>query len=577
MLDLFLHRNSINRYFQMEETIIIVGGLSAGPSAAAKARRVNENAKILLFEKTEYVSYATCGIPYSLSGTIKKRDKLLVVSPELLRDRFKIDVHLNEPVIDILPDEHKIITSQREYSYSKLIYTAGAAPFVPPIKNLEQTEDWTNCRTIEEYDKIITDKVLTEKRNITVLGAGLIGVEVAENLTKIGKKVTIVELAPSVLSPWDSKFGNLAENVLKENGIDVYTNTTIHNLNVENGHIVSVGLSNGEEIACDYLLMGIGGRPNTGMLASKGAETIRNGAIKVNAKMETNLQDIYAAGDCASIMNIQTGEHDYFPMGTHANKGGRAAGANAAGGEEHFIGAYRTAIVKVFNYTLARTGLNPRSLKMMNQDFESTLIVAPSTPGFYPDPKDMILEIHYNSNTRQVMGAEIFGEKGVDKRIDVISTAILGKLTVDDLPNLDLAYAPPYSPAKDPVIVAGFVSGNKDKHKFREITSDDLYNIIRSENRDRHQIIDVRSPIELETKGIIESAVNIELDQLRKNLGVLRKDIPTVVYCARGLRAYVAAMILENNGFKKVYNLGGGFNTWEKLGMEIKSYSIENK
>ena len=561
----------------MEETIIIVGGLSAGPSAAAKARRVNEDAKILLFEKTEYISYATCGIPYSLSGTIKKRDKLLVVKPELLRDRFGIDIHLNEPVIDILPDQRKIITSKAEYKYTKLIYTAGASPFVPPIKNLDKAENWTNCRTIEEYDKIVEDKVVTEKKNITVLGAGLIGVEVAENLNKIGKKVTIVELAPTVLSPWDSKFGNLAENVLKDNGIDVYTNTTIDDLKVEDGHIVEVKLSNGDVIPCDYLLMGIGGRPNTSMLASKGAETIRNGAIKVNAKMETNLPDIYAAGDCASIMNIQTGEHDYFPMGTHANKGGRAAGANAAGGEEHFKGAYRTAIVKVFDFTLARTGMNPRALKMLNQDFESTLIVAPSTPGFYPNPKDMIMEIYYNSNTREVLGAEIFGEKGIDKRIDVLSTAILGKLTVDDLPDLDLAYAPPFSPAKDPVIIAGFVSGNKDKNKFHEINADDLCNIIRSENKDKHQIIDVRAPIELERQGMIESAVNIELDVLRDNLEGLDKEKPTIVYCARGLRGYVAIMILENKGFKKLYNLGGGFNTWKQLGMEIKSYSTENR
>lgn len=561
----------------MDETIIIIGGLSAGPSAAAKARRVNEKAKIILFEKTEYVSYATCGIPYSLSGTIKKRDKLLVVSADLLRDRFNIDVHLNEPVIDILPEEHKIRTADGEYQYTKLIYAVGATPFVPPIVGLDKTEDWSNCRTIEDYDKIVSDKVLSEKEHITVLGAGLIGVEVAENLNKIGKKVTIVEMAPSVLSPWDSKFGNLAENVLKERGIDVFTNTTIEALNIENGKVAEVKLSNGDLIPCDYLLMGIGGRPNTRMLAEKGADTIRNGAIKVNAKMETNLPDIYAAGDCASIMNIQTGEHDYFPMGTHANKGGRAAGANAGGGEEHFKGAYRTAIVKVFDYTLARTGLNPRALKMMNYDYESTFIVGPATPGFYPDPKDMMMEIYYNSNTREVVGAEIFGEKGVDKRIDVLSTAILGKLTVDDLPNLDLAYAPPFSPAKDPVIIAGFVSGNKEKNNFKEISVDTLSNIIRSENAGKHQIIDVRAPIELERQGVIESALNIELDSLRYNLDGLDKNKPTVVYCARGLRGYVAAMILENNGFKNIYNLGGGFVTWKKLGMEIKSLSTEDK
>jgi NADPH-dependent 2,4-dienoyl-CoA reductase/sulfur reductase-like enzyme len=219
----------------MEETIIIIGGLSAGPSAAAKARRVNEKAKILLFEKTDYISYATCGIPYSLSGTIKKRDKLLVVKPELMKERFNIDVHLNEPVIDIFPEQHKILTTEGEYKYTKLIYAAGASPFVPPIKNLEHTEEWSNCRTIEDYDKIVADNVLTEKEHITVMGAGLIGVEVAENLCKIGKKVTIVELAPSVLSPWDSKFGNLAENILRENGIDVYTGTTVEDISVDGG------------------------------------------------------------------------------------------------------------------------------------------------------------------------------------------------------------------------------------------------------------------------------------------------------------------------------------------------------
>jgi len=560
----------------MQETIIIIGGLSAGPSAAAKARRVNENAKILLFEKTDYISYATCGIPYSLSGTIKKRDKLLVVKPELMKERFNIDVHLNEAVIDILPDQNKILTTEGEYEYTKLIYAAGAAPFVPPIKGLDKTEDWTNCRTIEDYDKIIADNVLTEKKHITVLGAGLIGVEVAENLNKIGKKVSIIELAPSVLSPWDSKFGNLAENVMTEHGIDVYTNTTIEHIKVENGHIVEVELSNGMTIPSEYLLMGVGGKPNTAMLASKGADTIRNGALKVNAKMETNLPDIYAAGDCASIMNIQTSEHDYFPMGTHANKGGRAAGANAAGGKEYFKGAYRTAIVKVFDYTLARTGLNPRALKMMNHDFESTFIVAPSTPGFYPDPKDMLVEVYYNSNTRELLGAEIFGEKGVDKRIDVFSTAILGRLTVDDLPDLDLAYAPPFSPAKDPVIVAGFVSGDKGKNGFKEMSADDLATILRNKKHD-YQIVDVRAPLELERQGMIENAINIPLDDLRQNLDQLDKNKATVVYCARGLRGYVGTMILQNNGFKNLYNLGGGFITWNKLGMEVNAVATRYK
>ena len=561
----------------MKETIIIIGGLSAGPSAAAKARRVNENADILLFEKTDYVSYATCGIPYSLSGKIKERSKLLVVSPDLLKNRFDIDVHLNEPVTDILPEEHKIVTQKGAYKYTKLIYAAGASPFVPPIKNLENTEDWTNCRSIEDYDKIVSDGVLSEKENLVVLGAGLIGVEVAENLQKIDKKVTIVEMAPTVLSPWDSKFGYLAEKVMKENGIDVYTNTTVDSIQRKEGKIQSVKLNNGAVIPADYLLMGIGGRPNTAMLASKGANTLRNGAIKVNARMETNLPDIYAAGDCASIMNIQTGEHDYFPMGTHANKGGRAAGANAAGGDEYFKGAYRTAIVKVFDYTLARTGLNPKALKMMNKEYESTFIDAPATPGFYPNPSNILMEIYFNPNTREVLGAEIFGEKGVDKRIDVISTAILGKISVDDLHNLDLAYAPPFSPAKDPVIVAGFVSGNKKKNNFSEMNADDLASFIRSENAENYQIIDVRSPKELEVSGYIKNARNIEVDELRDHVDELEKGKTTIVYCAKGLRGYIATMILLNNGFDKLYNLGGGFAAWKMLGMETEVFSAEKQ
>jgi len=559
----------------MEETIIIIGGLSAGPSAAAKARRVNENAKILLFEKTSYISYATCGIPYSLSGKIKTRDKLLVVSPELLRNRFQIDVHLNEPVVEILPDEHKIVTMEGEYFYTKLIYTAGALPFVPPVKNLDIADNWTNCRTIEDYDKIIADGVLSDCQDITILGAGLIGVETAENLKKAGKNVTIVELAPTVLSPWDSKFGNMAEIVLKQNGIDSHTNTTIEELELKNNKIANIRLSNGATIPTDYLLMGIGGRPNTSLLTSKGAETIRNGAVKVNERMETSLPDIYAAGDCASIKNIQTGEHDYFPMGTHANKGGRAAGANAAGGNETFRGAYRTAIVKVFDYTLARTGFNPRALKMMNREFESTFIVANSTPSFYPDPKDLMLEVYYDKTTRELLGAEAFGEVGVDKRIDVLSTAILGKLTVDDLTDLDLAYAPPYSPAKDPVIVVGFVSGDKAKSKFNEISPDTLLHIIETEKTENYQLIDVRTPLEIEKLGAIANSRNIELDALRSNLDQLDKQKHTILYCARGLRGYVATMILKHHGFSNISNLGGGFLAWKKYGMDIQSVMQE--
>ena len=555
---------------EMEDTIVIIGGLSAGPSAAAKARRVNEKARILMFEKTEHISYATCGIPYSLSGTIKTRDKLMVVSPDLLRERFNIEVHLNEPVIDILPDEHKVITEKGEYSYTKLIYAAGARSFVPPVKGIDRAANWSNCRTIEDFDKICSDGVISERQHIVILGAGLIGVEVSENLNKIGKTVSIVELSPSILPVWDTKFGQLAESVLEEHGISVYTNATVSSLVLEDDQIREVQLSDGTVLPADYLLIGIGGRPNTEMLVSKGAEHLRNGALIVNERMETNLPDIYAAGDCASIKNLLTGKPDYFPMGTHANKGGRAAGANAAGGNETFRGAYGTAIVKVFEYTLARTGLNTRTLKMLERPFESTMIIASCSPGFYPEPRDIIMEVYYDKESRMLLGAEAFGEKGVDKRIDVLSAALLGGLTVDDLPDMDLAYAPPYSPAKDPVVVAGFVSGNKLRHPFREMNADDLQSLIAGGDIREYQLLDVRNSAEIAAEGKIAHSTHIELDKLRNSLGNLDPSRPAIVYCARGLRGYLATMILLHHNFREVSNLGGGFKAWQKMG-----YSVE--
>jgi len=556
----------------MEETIVIIGGLSAGPSAAAKARRVNENCKIILFEKTRYISYATCGIPYSLSGTIKSKDKLMVVKAELLRKRFNIDVRLEEEVLDVVPGENLVQTSKGWYKYSKLVFATGAHPFVPPLRNIELATNWSNCRTIEDFDKLVTDSVLTKRKNIAILGGGLIGIEVSENLKKVGKNVTLIEMAPTVLSVWHDKFGFLAQKVLEENGIRVITQNTISELKLKNGEITALILRDGTEVKADYLIMGIGGRPNTHLLANKGAAHLPNGAVLVNEKMETSLPDIYAAGDCASIRNIQTGEHDYFPMGTHSNKGGRAAGANAAGGNETFAGAYKTAIVKVFEYTLGRTGMNPAYMDKRGIPYGSTFFVAPATPSFYPDSKDLVIEIYYDPESRKLLGAEIFGEKGVDKRTDVLSTAIYANLTIDDLPNLDLAYAPPYSPAKDAVVLAGYLSQNKLKAGFNEIDVISLKERLES-SQNGFRLLDVRNPDELEKEGMIPGAENIELDELRGYLGDFNADQETIIYCAKGLRGYLATMILLHHGIKDVKNLGGGFKAWKLLAANHKKES----
>lgn len=545
--------------------IIIIGGLSAGPSAAAKARRENENAEIVMFEKSSNISYATCGIPYALSGVINNRKKLLVVEADLLRTRFKVDVRLEEEVLEILPDEHKVITSKGVYVYDKLVYTAGAHTFIPPVKNINLANNWSACRTLEDFDKIMKEGIPDAAKHITVMGAGLIGVEVAENLRELGKEVTIIEGSAQVLPMWEGKFSHFAKSTLEQHGIQIITNTFVKEFKVEDSAIKGVMVSATQSVKTDFVIMSVGIRPNTELLTSKGAEHIGNGAVKVNEKMETSLPDIYAAGDCASIKNIQTNEFDYLPLGTHSNKGGRTAGLNAAGGTDTFGGGYKTAIIKVFEKTLARTGMNPSFMKQRGINFATNLILAGATPGYYPDQKDMIVETYYDPKEGTILGCEIFGEHGVDKRIDVMSTAIFAKLKISDLPKLDLAYAPPFSPAKDPVVVSGYVSSNAFNTYYKEISVEDLKEVIKTSDPKAINILDVRTAFEVKRNGKIENAIEIDLDTLRDNLDKLDTDKPTYIYCAKGMRGYLAFLILYQHGFKNLHNLSGGYTIWSYL------------
>lgn len=545
--------------------IIVIGGLSAGPSAAAKARRENEDAEILLFEKSSNISYATCGIPYALSGKINSRKKLIVVEAELLEKRFNVEMHLDEEVLEILPDEHKIKTSKGEYAYDKLVYAAGAHTFVPPIKNIQIANNWSPCRSLEDYDKVMKEAIPSSAKHITVMGAGLIGVEVAENLRELGKEVTLIEGSAQVLPMWESKFSHFAKQTMQQHGIEVITNTFVKEFEVSEGQIKKVKISETESVNTDYVLMSVGIRPNTEMLLSKGADAIGNGALKVNEKMETSLPDIYAAGDCASIKNLQTGEYDYLPLGTHSNKGGRTAGQNAAGGSDTFEGGYKTAIVKVFEKTLARTGMNPTFMSREGIEFKTNLILAGATPGYYPDQKEMIIETYYAPEDGTILGCEIFGEHGVDKRIDVMSTAIYAKLKMTDLPKLDLAYAPPFSPAKDPVVVSGYVSSNAINANYSEISAEELKSVIAKEEKGVYQILDVRTAGEIAKCGKIDGAIEVPVDDLRNNLSQLDKEKTTYIYCAKGLRGYLSFLILQQNGFEKLHNLSGGYTIWSYL------------
>lgn len=540
--------------------IIVVGGLSAGPSAAAKARREDEFAQITLFEKTADISYATCGIPYALSGQIRTREKLLVTDVKVLRNRFNIDVRLNEEVVDVDPDRKVVITLQGEYAYDKLIYTTGARTFIPPIENLNQTSNWSPCRSLGDFDHIKAQALTPDVKHVTVMGAGLIGVEVAENLVHAGKKVTIIEGGPDILPMWKPKFSAFAQNALEDHGIEIIKNTFVKRVVEQDGKITQIDLGNHQYLDTDFLIMSVGIKPNTEVLLNRGAKALPNGALLVDERFQTSIPDIYAAGDNASINNLLTGQHDYLPLGTHSNKGGRTAAINALGGDETLGGGYKTAIVQLFDHTLARTGLGSRELDRLGIHYGKTLIVAGATPSYYPDPQDLIIETYYDADNLTLLGAEVFGKKGVDKRIDVLSTAIFAKLKVTDLAQLDLAYAPPYSPAKDPVVVNGYLASNALKNGYAEIDVETLQWML-SDNQEV-VIIDVRGPAERKTEGYISGAYNIPLDEIRSRMDEIPRDKPVVLHCIKGLRGYIAYTILRQYGYTNIRNLAGGYGVW---------------
>jgi len=550
--------------------IVIIGGLSAGPSAAAKARREDENAEIILFEKGANISYATCGMPYAFSGVIEDRSNLIVVKPELLQNRFNIDVRLSEEIIKIDTDNKVVYSQKGDYGYDKLVFATGAKSIVPPIKNIEKATNWSTCRSMVDYDKITSEGLASNSKHITVIGAGLIGVEVAENLREAGKDVTLIEGDNQILNMWQQKFGNFAENILEDKGIEVVTSGLVSEFELnEDWKINGVKIKDGRTIKTDFVILSVGIKPNTELLLQNGAEHIGNGALKVNELMETSIKDVYAAGDNVAVKNLQTNQYDYFPLGTHSNKEGRAAGANVVGGNIRFKGAYKTAIVKVFDYTLARTGLNPKALKQLEIPYKTVLTIAGSTPGYYPGQKDLITEIYYNAETEEILGAELFGEVGVDKRVDVLSTAIYAKLKITDLSQLDLAYAPPYSPAKDPVVVTSFVTENVLNNRSTQISVEELEDKIESNEISDYLMIDSRTVVEYE-KGTIPNAVNYPLDQIRNHIeGIKSQGKPIIIFCQKGLRGYLAELILNHNGIKNVVNVAGGFKLWDMYSDEV--------
>lgn len=556
--------------------VVIVGGVAGGASAAARLRRLNEDAQIILFEKGEYISFANCGLPYYIGEVIKEKDKLLVQTPEKMKERFNIDVRVFSEVVKIMPEEKVIeiknLLDNKTYteSYDKLILSPGAEPIRPNLPGIECPRIFTLRNIPDTY--AIKDYVDEMKpAGAVIVGAGFIGLEVAENLHARGVKVSVVELADHVIGPLDFDMASIVHQHLKMKDVELCLGDGVKSFTNTNTY-TNVELTSGRVIKTDMVLMGIGVRPETKIAAAAGLTIGKTGGILVNDNMLTSNPDIYAVGDAIEVTDFISGNPALIPLAGPANKQGRIAADNICGLNQKYGGTQGTSIVKVFDITVALTGNNEKALKRNNIEYEKSFIHVGSHAGYYPGAIPMSIKLLFAKDTGKVLGAQIVGYDGVDKRIDVIATAIRAGMTVHDLEKLELAYAPPYSSAKDPVNIAGFAAANILKGDCNIFHWDEIDSII----KERGYILDVRTPLEFEL-GSIEGAVNIPLDELRARLGDIPKGKEIFVFCQVGLRGYVATRILMQKGFKKVCNLSGGYKTYQlAVGKEFAEDIYQN-
>ena len=540
--------------------IVVVGGVAGGASAATRARRMNEQAEIVLFEKDPHVSFANCGLPYYVGEEIAERDKLLVAKPALFRDRFNIDVRVRQEVTAI--DRERAVVSVHDHEsgdsyeqpYDKLILAPGAAPIVPPIEGVDAQNVFT-MRNLEDTDRIKAFVDEQSPRRAVVVGAGYIGLEVVEQLRRRGVGVELVELTEQVLPLLDAEMTEPIQQALNEQDVKLRLGDGIGGI-VTDGKAKAhaVTLQSGAQLNADLVIMGIGVRPNTQLADQAGLSRGKSGAIAVNAFGQTDDPNIYAVGDAAEYLYGPTCQSMRVPLGGPANRAGRIAGEHAATGRSAKMApVYGTAIVRVFEWAAAITGLSIKAARRAGLEARSVTIIAPHHAGYYPGASPITLKLVYAPDTGRVLGAQAIGQAGVDKRIDVIATAMAFGATVHDLAGLDLAYAPPFGAAKDPVHMAAFAACNEVDGVTRYVDA--------AAALDDYQVVDVRSDQEVQSTPLPEAphAIHIPLDQLRDRLSELDTGRPTVTVCGSGQRSHVAARLLAQHGFDEVWNLAGGY------------------
>ena len=547
--------------------IIIVGGVAGGMSAATRLRRLKEDAEIIIFEKGPFVSFANCGLPYYVSGEIAEREDLLVQTPESLKARFRLDVRPFHEVTAISPDQHMVTVRHdgKEFteSYDKLILSPGAKPFVPPIEGLETAENTYTLRNVPDLDEIML-ALEKEPKEAVVIGAGFIGLEMAENLRKRGLNVTIVEKAPHVLPPLDEEMAAFVQAELLKNGIQVVTSQSATRFEDKGKVIV---LENGQKIASDVTILSVGVQPENALAQVAGIELGLRGGILVNERYETSQPDIYAVGDAIVVKQEVTGEDALISLASPANRQGRQVADVIAGVARKNKGSIGTAIVRAFDMTAASTGLSERILRMNGLPYQVIHVSGKDHAGYYPGATDVTLKLLFEPTSGKIYGAQGVGKKGVDKRIDILATAIKGNLTIFDLPELEFTYAPPFGSAKDPVNMLGYAALN-----LVEGLSDNIqWYELEDELAAGKKFLDVRTASELQQGRLKVDTVHIPLNELRERLGELDKSQDYIVSCHSGLRSYIAERILKQAGFS-VKNLDGAFALYKMVKPEGVEY-----
>ncbi|WP_408956484.1 CoA-disulfide reductase [Natroniella sp. ANB-PHB2] len=551
----------------MTKKVLIVGGVAGGASAAARLRRVDEESEIVVFEKGDYISFANCGLPYHIGGVIEERSDLLIQTPEAMEDRFNLEVRVKQEVVDIDPQQQEVkvknLVTDEIYieDYDYLLLAPGAAPIKPPIPGIE-LQNIFSLRSIPDTDQIKEFVDQNQPQQAVVVGGGFIGLEMAENLVERGVEVAVVEMSEQVMGSLDYEMAASVHNHLREQGVKLHLGDGVTEFSNQENEIM-VKLESEQELKADLVLLAIGVSPSAELAKQAGLELGPTGGIKVNNYLQTSDEkNIYAIGDVIEVEDYVTKQPAHIPLAGPANKQGRIAANNIAGRKEEYQGTQGTSILKIFDLTVATTGSNEERLADAGIDYQVSYTNSKSHAGYYPNATSMMIKLIFTPQDGKLLGAQIVGQRGVDKRIDVLATALRYQKTVYDLQELELAYAPPFGSAKDPVNMAGYVAGNIlngdveviQWHQVDELGEDVI-------------LLDVREEVELKF-GALEGAVNIPLNSLRDRLDELDQEMEIIVYCAVGLRGYLASRILTQQGFKQVKNLSGGYKLYREVELD---------